>query len=790
MAAGKKYPEQVYIEEEKNEKYMEGNYDGDADQQYKQERADKRRSIQIEEEIRASQEAVYEKETERLSYEQNFYDALGRITKKTDREGLITEYTYTEDGKIQSILYNDGRMAELEYTPLRQLAVVKDWLGEIRIERDSKGDPLSITDHKGRTVRYEWGSMGQRQGMIYPDGTRISWKRDSLLRPIYLTQTAEGKEPLWIEYKYDKQGYLSEKKSSGGYITKWEYNENGLLDELLHKDTSGILERFCYTYDLMGNRTVIVKERRGLPEESGSYRYSYDALQRLTDVEKDGNILRSYQYDSFGNRTEMVDHVNGVRCMSIYDSLNRLQDQELWEEGDGSGNIIHKSYTYDRRGNLTGEYQEGELLHGYTFDSMNRLQKAWNNQGKETEYIYNALGQRTEKYSGEETEDYLLDLTKSYNNLLGLKKGRVESKFYYDSGVTAMEEAGKMVQYVLSDELGSPLRIVYRNGHGDTYGYDEFGKDLFISGSNQDVKNKYTRQGQRQPFGYTGYRYDDTGETYFAQAREYRPDIGRFTAEDVIKGSVIRPETMNQYKYCFSNPIKYVDFNGKEEDEYHVYYLNNMDGAKVFGHSSILVENIDGTSEFYTYMGTGDTMSALKGEDSLGYMGHEFLTKEETEEFLKTGDIDVKMPGDWYNSDNYDRALKRSITAEEYDQIIATAEYYVKLYTDGNVVEDINTYLQNEPNAIYNLYSHNCDTVAGEILGVVDPYFVTCQEGLGHTTPNDSFYVRMVFLEDTWDFIGVGEMGDFELAIGTPRLTDIIHVHLMKLLKGQKNGKD
>lgn len=49
--AGKKYPEQVYIEEEKNEKYMEGNYDGDADQQYKQERADKRRSLEIEEEI-------------------------------------------------------------------------------------------------------------------------------------------------------------------------------------------------------------------------------------------------------------------------------------------------------------------------------------------------------------------------------------------------------------------------------------------------------------------------------------------------------------------------------------------------------------------------------------------------------------------------------------------------------------------------------------------------------------------------------------------------------------------
>ena len=64
--AGKKYPEQVYIEEEKNEKYMEGNYDGDADQQYKQERADKRRSLEIEEEIEYAQGYIYERETEQI----------------------------------------------------------------------------------------------------------------------------------------------------------------------------------------------------------------------------------------------------------------------------------------------------------------------------------------------------------------------------------------------------------------------------------------------------------------------------------------------------------------------------------------------------------------------------------------------------------------------------------------------------------------------------------------------------------------------------------------------------
>lgn len=56
------------------------------------------------------------------------YDALGRMTEKTDREGLRTQYAYTPDGRPQSILYGDGRKAEFEYTHLRQLSMLKDWL--------------------------------------------------------------------------------------------------------------------------------------------------------------------------------------------------------------------------------------------------------------------------------------------------------------------------------------------------------------------------------------------------------------------------------------------------------------------------------------------------------------------------------------------------------------------------------------------------------------------------------------------------------------------------------------
>lgn len=80
------------------------------------------------------------------------YDSLGRLAEKTDREGLITAYSYTADGMPESILYGGGRRAELEYTPLRHLAVVKDWLGETRIERDSQDTPVIRPAYPG-TIR-------------------------------------------------------------------------------------------------------------------------------------------------------------------------------------------------------------------------------------------------------------------------------------------------------------------------------------------------------------------------------------------------------------------------------------------------------------------------------------------------------------------------------------------------------------------------------------------------------------------------------------------------------------
>ena len=67
-----------------------------------------------------------------------------------------------------------------------------------------------------------------------------------------------------------------------------------------------------------------------------------------------------------------------------------------------------------------------------------------------------------------------------------------------------MEEGEKEFTY-LQDELGSTVRLLEQGGENQTiYGYGEFWEDT------------YGIQGYVQPFVYTGYRYDNVADTYFA----------------------------------------------------------------------------------------------------------------------------------------------------------------------------------------------------------------------------------------------------------------------------------
>ena len=243
--------------------------------------------------------------------------------------------------------------------------------------------------------------------------------------------------------------------------------------------------------------------------------------------------MRTYGYDAFGNRTHMTE--GDRETAYTYNAMNQLMSR--------MDSMSEETYAYDRRGNLSLIMENGSLKNSYTYGALNKLEQAVNGNGEAAAYEYNGLGRRV-GVDSETKIRYTIDLTRGYYNLLEKEEAGSRQTYLWDGNVAGMREEKNGqngwsnlsnhldTAYYLQDELGSPIRLLDEEGNmREAYGYDEFGQDL------------YRNPGQIQPFGYTGYQSDRIAETYYAQAREYRAELGRFAGVDIIKGFAAAPYT-------------------------------------------------------------------------------------------------------------------------------------------------------------------------------------------------------------------------------------------------------
>ena len=489
------------------------------------------------------------------------YDKIGRIHSKVDKEGYTTEIGYNQTGQLKEVFYGDGRKVNLSYNELRQLEEVKDWLGTTTFLLDMAGRPLSVTDSTGGTIGYEWGAMGERKSVIYPDGKHVDYKYNKALQ---LTELIAGDDI--VHYEYDMFGQLVEKKMPGDIKTNYRYNELGRLDEISHHGAE-LGEIYTYKYDVLGNKISQKKKRSSIEEDNGRLDYQYDALNRLKCVVQGGNILREYEYDAFGNRIKKIEYIEGQEEQTSYTYNER--NQLLTESTDGK--VVQ--YSYDRRGNLTKLKSGDEVSKQFTFDAANQMTKTIETQGsmrKSVVFEYNGLGYRTSQEINCLTEnnaetpqkriEYITDMTRQYHNLLQMttwdyqNAEPVYQKFIWDRNVVGLEK-GRSKNFYLLDDLGSPMELLEEDGRvAESYAYDEFGASIY--------RTKDIFKNSLQPFGFTGYQMDETDGLYFAQTRRYDAGTGRFVSEDFMKGILEAPFTLNNYTYCWNNPLGLVDLNG------------------------------------------------------------------------------------------------------------------------------------------------------------------------------------------------------------------------------------
>ena len=225
---------------------------------------------------------------------------------------------------------------------------------------DEAGRIASVTDPYGKTVGYEWGSMGERTAVLYPDGKKTVYEYNEAMQISAMKIFSGEMRENTIRYSYDEFGRLIGKQLPGRNYTDYRYNAAGKLEDILHKGAD-FTERCHYSYDVMGNKVMAEKERPGLPEDSGSFSYCYDALNRLTTVAQNGQTLRTYSYDAFGNRSSKTEYQTAGGLVTTYRYNTRNQ---LLQETNANGT---KDYAYDHRGNLlsvtSGEEEKETCIH-------------------------------------------------------------------------------------------------------------------------------------------------------------------------------------------------------------------------------------------------------------------------------------------------------------------------------------------------------------------------------------------------------------------------------------------
>ena len=243
----------------------------------------------------------------------------------------------------------------------------------------------------------KWIRYGERLKTLYSDGSSVSYEYDKYLR---LTSLTSGNKR--VDYTYDKEGRLIRKDMSDDVSSIYEYNERGLLSKLSHLKNNVKLEEYAYDYDLLGNKTKIVRYRdvnpKGIKEndnkekiihklwnDSATFYYSYDALNRLIEVKRGDRLVSKYTYDAYGNR-ESLKRSNDLEIRYTYDALDRLI-----EEGGLQGN---KTYEYDKRGNLIGIIDRGKRVRVYEYDITGRLGLSYSKSGKARSYSYDGFGNR------------------------------------------------------------------------------------------------------------------------------------------------------------------------------------------------------------------------------------------------------------------------------------------------------------------------------------------------------------------------------------------------------------
>ncbi len=474
------------------------------------------------------------RETDPLGYTTTFaYDAVGNRIRRVNARGQCVTYSYNANGELVGEQYPDGHTHAYDYDLAGNRTSLSDATGATTFAYDSRNLVTSVTDPDGKTVSYTYDALRRRAMMTDPEGGVTSYSYDAADR-VTSVVNPQGKVTTLA---YDAAGRKIRMEHANGSLTTYTYDCAARLTHLEHrKSDATLLKSFTYIYDEAGNRTRA-------EESSGDVTtWTYDRTYQLTHEERSGGISFdvAYTYDAAGNRVTQDD--SGAMTTYTYDEANRLLTSE-----DVSGVT---TFTYDEDGNRTQKETPSDVTY-YTWDEDSRLVSSEPVAGVVT-LTYRADGRRVRKEMPSESKKFIYDFKRLLQETDDT--GTVEQEYtstLSEWGELVSEYDGTDTLYHQYDAIGSTDALLDdAETATDRYAHRAFGIEESHTGTSEN------------PFTFVGaenYYRDPELELYFAGARYYDPQAGRWLSEDP-KG--LEGGDENLYRYVRNNPVNAVDPSG------------------------------------------------------------------------------------------------------------------------------------------------------------------------------------------------------------------------------------